>query len=53
MQNFNFEASKVGFKRENEKSTNGIGVMHLYNHYLSDTFIKIMERASHESCYVW
>lgn len=38
MYNYNFEASKLSFKWDNENSRNEIGVIHLHNHYLSDTF---------------
>ena len=41
MYNYNFQATKIGFKWENEDNKNGVGVIQLYNHYSSDTFIKI------------
>ena len=36
-----FWDSKLGFKCENEKGRNGIGVIHLHNYHPCDTFIKI------------
>ena len=38
----------VFFKKDNEKNRNGIWVIHLYNHHLTDALDKIQERA----CYI-